>query len=58
MFDGVFCIAFNSKGDKLHVLGIPRVNLNKVFEIASKLAIDEEQDDALPYEMIIVAVLK
>lgn len=46
------------KGGKLHVLGIPRVNLNKVFEIATNLAIDEQQDDALPYEMIIVAVLK
>lgn len=46
------------KDDKLHVLGIPRVNLNKVFEIATKLNIGEEQDDALPYEMIIVTVLK
>ena len=46
------------KGDKLHVLGIPRVNLNEVFAIADGLQGDEEYSDALPYEMIIVAVLK
>jgi hypothetical protein len=46
------------KGDKLHVLGIPRVNLNQVFAIASGLNGDEEYSDSLPYEMIIVAVLK
>jgi len=47
-----------SKGDKLHVLGIPRVNLNQVFAIASGLKGDEEYSDALPYEIIIVAILK
>jgi len=46
------------KGAKLHVLGIPRVNLNEVFAIADNLQGDEEYSDVLPYEMIIVAVLK
>lgn len=46
------------KGDKLHVLGIPRVNLNEVYAIASALLDDEEYSEGLPYEMIIVAVLK
>ena len=45
------------KGDTLHVIGIPRVNLNKVLAIADKLAVNEEYEGALPYEMIIVAVL-
>ena len=46
------------KGAKLHVLGIPRVNLNMVFAIASGLQTDEEYSESLPYEMIIVAILK
>jgi hypothetical protein len=46
------------KGDKLKVLGIPRVNLNQVFAIASGLDTDEEYSEGLPYEMIIVAILK
>ena len=46
------------KGDKLHVLGIPRVNLNLVYAIASGLHGDEEYSEGLPYEMVIVAVLK
>jgi hypothetical protein len=46
------------KGDKLHVLGIPRVNLNLVYAIASGLQGDEEYSEELPYEMIIVAILK
>ena len=46
------------KGDKLHVLGIPRVNLNLVYAIASSLQGDEEYSEGLPYEMIIVAILK
>lgn len=46
------------KGAKLHVLGIPRVNLNMVYAIASGLQGDEEYSESLPYEMIIVAVLK
>ena len=45
------------KGGKLHVLGIPRVNLNEVYAIASGLAGDEEYSEGLPYEMIIVAIL-
>jgi hypothetical protein len=45
------------KGDTLRVIGIPRVNLNKVFSIAENLAANEQYDGALPYEMIIVAVL-
>jgi hypothetical protein len=46
------------KGNKLHVLGIPRVNLNLVYAIASGLQGDEEYSESLPYEMIIVAILK
>jgi hypothetical protein len=46
------------KGDKLHVLGIPRVNLNEVYAIATGLQGDEEYSENLPYEMIIVAILK
>ena len=46
------------KGNKLHVLGIPRVNLNLVYAIASELQGDEEYSESLPYEMIIVAILK
>jgi hypothetical protein len=46
------------KGDKVHVLGIPRVNLNMVYAIASGLQPDEEYSESLPYEMIIVAILK
>ena len=46
------------KGDKLHVLGIPRVNLNLVYAIASGLQGDEEYSESLPYEMIVVAILK
>jgi hypothetical protein len=46
------------KGDKLHVLGIPRVNLNLVYAIASGLQGGEEYSEGLPYEMIIVAILK
>ena len=46
------------KGDRLPVLGIPRVNLNEVFAIASGLQGDETFDDKLPYEMIVVAILK
>jgi hypothetical protein len=43
------------KGDTLRVLGIPRVNLNKVAAIAEKLKPNEEYEGPLPYEMIIVA---
>jgi hypothetical protein len=59
------------KGAKLHVLGIPRVNLNQVFAIASGLQGEEvysagwstsdecsPENPCLPYEMIIVAILK
>ncbi|HEX3250307.1 MAG TPA: hypothetical protein VHS05_12825 [Pyrinomonadaceae bacterium] len=46
------------KGDKLHVLGIPRVNLNLVYAIATGLEDGEEYSEGLPYEMIIVAVLQ
>ena len=44
------------KGEKLHVLGIPRVNLAEVFAIASKH--DKNAVDVkLPYEMIVAAIL-
>jgi hypothetical protein len=46
------------KGDKLHVLGVPRVNLHDVFDVASNLAIGEEFSEPIPFEMIIVAILK
>lgn len=52
-------IATMSKGDSLHVLGIPRVNLNEVFAIANGIQTsDEYAFGGLPYEMIIVAVLE
>ncbi len=52
-------IATMKKGDKLHVLGIPRVNLNEVFAIVSGFqGHDEYSEGGLPYEMIIVALLK
>lgn len=51
-------VATMKKGDKLHVLGIPRVNLNEVYAIASGLEGHEEYSEGgLPYEMIIVALL-
>lgn len=52
-------VATKKKGDKMHVLGIPRVNLNEVFAIATGLQGHEEYSQGgLPYEMIIVALLK
>ncbi len=51
-------IATMKKGDKLHVLGIPRVNLNEVWAIVSGFqGHDEYSEGGLPYEMIIVALL-
>jgi hypothetical protein len=51
------------KGDRLHVLGIPRVNLNTVYAYAMKLkerGVNDKEADLeaidLPYEMIIAAV--
>jgi hypothetical protein len=46
------------KGDTLHVLGIPRVNLNEVLLAADNLNTNEADEIPLPYEMIIVALLK
>ena len=52
-------IATMVKGDRLHVLGIPRVNLNEVFAIANGMnTSDEFASGGLPYELIIVAVLE
>jgi hypothetical protein len=52
-------ISTMSKGDSLHVLGIPRVNLNEVYAIANGMqGHDEYAFGGLPYEMIIVAVLE
>lgn len=52
-------IATMKKGETLHVLGIPRVNLNEVLAIADGLpGHDEYAFGGLPYEIIIVAVLK
>jgi hypothetical protein len=47
-----------TKGAKLHVIGVPRVNLHDVFDRASVLAIGEKSVGPLPYEMIIVAIIK
>ncbi len=47
-----------AKGAKLHVMGVPRVNLHDVFDRASVLAVGETSVGPLPYEMIIVAILK
>lgn len=44
------------KGDTLHVLGIPRVNLSEVMAIANKNG-GNETIVPLPYELIIAAVL-
>jgi hypothetical protein len=59
------------KGAKLHVLGIPRVNLNQVLAIANGLEGNDTysagwsktdecspENPCLPWEMIIVAILK
>jgi hypothetical protein len=45
------------KGDRLHVMGVPRVNLHAVSLIVNKLKPNEAFEGPLPYEMIIVAVL-
>jgi hypothetical protein len=42
-------------GERLHVLGMPRVNLREVWEIV-KAANEEEVEVALPYEMIVVGI--
>lgn len=48
-----------SKGDTLHVLGIPRVNLDEVYAIANGIeGHDEYAFGGLPYEIIIVAVFE
>lgn len=44
-------------GDDLHVLGIPRVNLNAISTLARTLG-TRQVTRKLPYEMIIVAILK
>jgi hypothetical protein len=49
-------LASLTKGEQVHVLGIPRVNLAEVSAIASQNG-NEETDVKLPYEMIIVAIL-
>jgi hypothetical protein len=46
-----------AKGQSLHVLGIPRVNLHAVSLIVNKLKPNEKWHGPLPYEMIIVAIL-
>lgn len=52
-------VATMKKGDKLEVLGIPRVNLSEVYAIATGMqGHDEYSEGGLPYEMIIVALLK
>ena len=47
-------VAKLGKGDRLHVLGIPRVNLSEVLAAAKQ---GQTISTRLPYEMIIVAVL-
>jgi hypothetical protein len=47
------------KGGKLHVLGVPRVNLDEVNAIVKGLqGHDEYSEGGLPYEIIIVALMK
>jgi hypothetical protein len=48
-------LAKYSKGDKLRVVGIPRINLNEVLALAAKVG-SEGDNFPLPYEMIIAAV--
>jgi hypothetical protein len=43
-------------GDRLHVLGIPRVNLSEVASLVAHHGTDDVEVN-LPYEMIVVAVL-
>ena len=45
-----------AEGERLHVLGIPRVNLAEVAAIAAD-HVDDPVQVKLPYEMIVVAVL-
>lgn len=45
-----------AKGEKLHVLGVPRVNLNEVAAITTKNG-KKPVDVKLPYEMVVAAVL-
>jgi hypothetical protein len=45
------------KGDRLHVLGIPRVNLERISFLVSQNG-NNSITTSLPYEMIIVAVLE
>jgi hypothetical protein len=52
--DPANAVAKLGKGDRLHVLGIPRVNLNEVLAAAKQ---GQTVSTRLPYEMIIVAVL-
>lgn len=46
-----------TKGSRLHVLGVPRVNLHAVSLVVNKLKPNETVHVALPYEMIIVAIM-
>ena len=46
-------VASLSQGDRLHVLGIPRVNVAEVAAVATL----EPKTTRLPYEMIVVAIL-
>jgi hypothetical protein len=46
-----------TKGSRLHVLGVPRVNLHAVSLAVNKLKPNETLHIALPYEMIIVAIM-
>jgi hypothetical protein len=48
-------IASASTGDRLHVLGIPRINLDAVLSMVTKHG-TKQFDAQLPYEMIIVGV--
>lgn len=52
--DPATAVAKLGKGDRLHVLGIPRVNLSEVMAAAKQ---GKTVNTRLPYEMIIVAVL-
>ena len=50
-------VAALEEGDRINVLGIPRVDLNKVSAIAEGLAPNETYRGPLPYEIIVLAQL-
>jgi hypothetical protein len=50
-------VAVLEDGDRMNLLGIPRVDLNKVSAIAKGLAPNKTYRGPLPYEIIVLAQL-